>query len=198
MSVLQTLLPFLRAEIHHDRQYPGTEDPYQKKYEVVQAVEAVNDFYKGSGKNLLLMTPGRVGTSSPELGVRLLSQYFQFSAVCEVSDSWAGYMPELSYGSHMFQDLVEAQILYGAVYNDRRTLTYHAELFGDIPDRFMQICPDCPELAGMLLVREVTDLFFWLDAVSNHAICGYKKTNKALDKIAKTVYSLLYKFNTLK
>ena len=57
MSVLQTLLPFLRAEIHHDRQYPGTKDPYQKKYEVVQAVEAVNDFYKGSGKNLLLMTP---------------------------------------------------------------------------------------------------------------------------------------------
>lgn len=176
MSVLQTLLPFLRAEIHHDRQYPGTKDPYQKKYEVVQAVEAVNDFYKGSGKNLLLMTPGRVGTSSPELGVPVsFRSISNFSAVCEVSDSRAGYMPELSYGSHMFQDLVEAQILYGAVYNDRRTLAYHAELFGDIPDRFMQICPDCPELAGMLQVREVTDLFFWLDAVSNHAICGYEK-----------------------
>lgn len=176
MSVLQTLLPFLRAEIHHDRQYPGTKDPYQKKYEVVQAVEAVNDFYKGSGKNLLLMTPGRVGTSSPELGVPVsFRSISNFSAVCEVSDSRAGYMPEWSYGSHMFQDLVEAQILYGAVYNDRRTLAYHAELFGDIPDRFMQICPDCPELAGMLQVREVTDLFFWLDAVSNYAICGYEK-----------------------
>lgn len=92
-----------------------------------------------------------------------------------MSDSRVGYMPELSYGSHMFQDLVEAQILYGAVYNDRRTLAYHAELFGDIPDRFMQICPDSPELAGMLQVREVTNLFFWLDAVSNHAICGYEK-----------------------
>lgn len=75
----------------------------------------------------------------------------------------------------MFQDLVEAQILYGAVYNDRRTLAYHAELFTDIPDQFTRICPDCPELADMMQVREVTDLYFWLDAVSNHAICGCEK-----------------------
>ena len=173
MSVLQTLLPFLRAEIHHDRQYPGTEDPYQKKYEVVQAVEAVNDFYKGSGKNLLLMTPGRVGTSSPELGVPVAFRSISnFSAVCEVSDSRAGYMPELSYGSHMFQDLVEAQILYGAVYNDRRTLAYNPDLFRNLPDLFGQICPERPELAQMVQVREADDLYFWLDAISNHAVCG--------------------------
>lgn len=144
--------------------------PYQKKYQVVQAVEAVNDFYKGSGKNLLLMTPGRMGTSSPELGVPVTFRSISyFSAVCEVSESRAGYMPELSYGSHMFQDLVEARILYGAVYNDQRTLRYNPELF---PDLFRQICPDSPELAGMIQVREVDGLYFWLDAVSNHAICG--------------------------
>lgn len=150
--------------------------PYQKKYQVVQAVEAVNDFYKGSGKHLLLMTPGRVGTSSPELGVPVsFRSISNFSAVCEVSDSRAGYMPELSYGSHVFQDLVEAQILYGAVYNDRRTRVYTSDLFQNLPDRFGQICPDCPELAGMIQVREVTGLYFWLDAISNHAICGYEK-----------------------
>ncbi|MDO5545605.1 MAG: PEP/pyruvate-binding domain-containing protein [Eubacteriales bacterium] len=147
--------------------------PYPKKYQVVQAVEAVNDFYKGSGKNLLLMTPGRVGTSSPELGVPVTFRSISnFSAVCEVSDSRAGYMPELSYGSHMFQDLVEAQILYGAVYNDRRTLSYAPDIFQNLPDLFMKIYPDCPELAGMIQVREAEKLFFWLDAISNHAICG--------------------------
>lgn len=71
-----------------------------------------------------------MGTSSPELGVPVpFRSISNFSAVCEVSDSRAGYVPELSYGSHMFQDLVEAQILYGAVYNDRRTLSYHPDLF---------------------------------------------------------------------
>ena len=147
---------------------------YQKKYHVVQAVEAINDFYKGSGKNLLLMTPGRLGTSSPELGVPVTFRSISnFSAVCEVSDSRAGYMPELSYGSHMFQDLVEAQILYGAVYNDRRTLAYSPDLFRDLPDLFGNICPDCPELTNMIRVREVENLYFWLDAISNHAVCGY-------------------------
>ena len=147
--------------------------PYQKKYTVAKAVERINDHYKGSGKKLLLMTPGRIGTSSPELGVPVTFRCISnFSAVCEVSDSRAGYMPELSYGSHMFQDLVEARILYGAVYNDRRTLCYHPELFKDLPDLFPRICPDCPELAGMIQVREVSGLFFWQDAVSNRAICG--------------------------
>lgn len=147
--------------------------PYQKKYQVVQAVEEINDYYKGSGKHLLLMTPGRVGTSSPELGVPVTFRSISnFSAVCEISDSRAGYMPELSYGSHMFQDLVEAQILYGAVYNDRRTLAYNPDLFQNLPDLFGQICPERPELAQMVQVREADDLFFWLDAISNHAVCG--------------------------
>ena len=53
--------------------------PYQKKYQVVQAVEAVNDFYKGSGKNLLLMTPGRGGYILARIGgSRDLPQYFIF------------------------------------------------------------------------------------------------------------------------
>ena len=96
--------------------------PYNQKYGVAKAIEAINDFYRRSGKNLLLMTPGRVGTSSPELGVPVTFRAISnFSAVCEVSDSRAGFMPELSYGSHMFQDLVEARILYGAIYDDKRT-----------------------------------------------------------------------------
>lgn len=150
--------------------------PYQKKHQVAQVVEVINDFYKGSGKHLLLMTPGRVGTSSPELGVPVsFRSISNFSAVCEVSDSRAGYMPELSYGSHMFQDLVEAQILYGAIYNDRRTNVYQPDLFRDLPDRFESICPDCPDLTGMIQVREVEKLYFWLDAMSNHAVCGLEE-----------------------
>ncbi len=33
-------------------------------------------------------------------------------------------MPELSYGSHFFQDLVEAGILYSAVFKDGTTLAF--------------------------------------------------------------------------
>lgn len=69
-----------------------------------------------SNQNLLLFVPGRIGTSSPELGVPVsFAAINHFCAICEMSDSEVGYMPELSYGSHMFPDLVEAEIFYTCV-----------------------------------------------------------------------------------
>lgn len=149
------------------------EYPYVKKYDVPMAIEKINQYYKGSNKKMLLMTPGRIGTSSPELGVPVTFRNISnFSAICEISDKRTGYMPELSYGSHMFQDLVEAEILYGAVFNNEKTLSYNPALFKHIPDIFEQICPEYPELKQMIQVREVEDVYYWLDAVSNRAICG--------------------------
>ena len=95
-----------------------------------------------------------------------------FSAVCEVSDRQAGFMPELSYGSHMFQDLVEAQILYGAIYGDARTHVWNPELFRGQANLFPAICPGQAELKDMIQVFEVENLYFWLDAISNRGICG--------------------------
>nr|MCR4761895.1 phosphoenolpyruvate synthase [Lachnospiraceae bacterium] len=39
----------------------------------------------------------------------------------------AGYNPELSYGSHIFQDLVEAEILYTAVFHNEKTVHFSPE-----------------------------------------------------------------------
>ena len=99
------------------------------------------------------MTPGRVGTSSPELGVPVtFADISAVSGICEVSDSRAGYMPELSYGSHMFQDMVEAEIFYSALWEDRRKLAYDPELFAEEENLFPQICPDMEELFPMFRV----------------------------------------------
>ena len=147
--------------------------PYAQKYKVADAVGKINRYYSGSGKNLLLMTPGRIGTSSPELGVpAAFADISCFDEICEVSDSRAGFMPELSYGSHMFQDMVEAQISYSAVFNDQKTIRYDPELLRDEEDLFGQICPDRPELFGMITVKEPENLYYWLDSIRNHALCG--------------------------
>ena len=147
--------------------------PYRKKYDAAAALGMINRYYRNRKKNLLLMTPGRIGTSSPELGVPVtFGDISGFSAICEVSESRAGYMPELSYGSHMFQDLVESQIFYGAIFNNSKTLCYHPDLFDGSPDLFGRICPEFPELAGMIRVHPTEDLYYWLDAVSGRAVCG--------------------------
>ena len=147
--------------------------PYAQKHKVADAVGKINRYYSGSGKNLLLMTPGRIGTSSPELGVPVaFADISCFDEICEVSDSRAGFMPELSYGSHMFQDMVEAQISYSAVFNDQKTIRYDPQLLSDEEDLFGQICPDRPELFGMITVKEPGNLYYWLDSIRNHALCG--------------------------
>lgn len=147
--------------------------PYGKKATVATAVGKVNERYRGSGKGLLLLTPGRLGTSSPELGVPLsFSDISNFSIVCEVSDQQAGFMPELSYGSHMFQDLVEAEIAYGAVWGNAKTAAYRPALLDRWDDLFPAICPDDLELHGMIRVFETDGMGYWLDSVHNWAVCG--------------------------
>lgn len=152
------------------------EYPYRKKYDVAAALGKINRYYRNKGKNILLMAPGRIGTSSPELGIPVaFGDISNFSAICEISDSRAGYMPELSYGSHMFQDLVEAEILYGAIWNNSKTISYCPDFFQNYPDLFLEICPEMPELSGMVQIHPANGLYYWLDAVTNHAVCGIIK-----------------------
>ena len=119
--------------------------PYKRKYAVKSALSAINWYFRGKNKRLLLFTPGRICTSSPELGVpSAFSDISEFSLIAEVSVSSAGYIPELSYGSHIFQDLVEAGILYTAVFEGESTVKYAPELL----DRFensAEIITDLPE-----------------------------------------------------
>ncbi|MBO4327628.1 MAG: phosphoenolpyruvate synthase [Clostridia bacterium] len=110
--------------------------PYRRKFEIKEALAKVNWHYRGQGKHLLLLTPGRICTSSPELGVPSgFSDISEFSVIAEVSESRAGYMPELSYGSHIFQDLVEAGILYTAVFERESTVAYTPELLKSFEDK---------------------------------------------------------------
>lgn len=149
--------------------------PYGQKYRAAEAVGRINRYYRGQGKSLLLTAPGRIGTSSPELGVPVkFADISGFAGICEVSDSRAGYMPELSYGSHMFQDLVEAGIFYAAVWMDRRTRSYHPELTEKCENVFPAICPDMPELFSMFRVTETAGLYYWNDVMSGKCLCGYR------------------------
>ena len=96
--------------------------PYVDKPKVAKQIGAVNWKYRGQGMHMLLMVPGRIGTSSPELGVPTsFADISEFEVVCEMEEKKAGYNPELSYGSHIFQDLVEAEILYTAVFENKKT-----------------------------------------------------------------------------
>lgn len=102
--------------------------PYKDKITVAQMIGRINWHFRNADKHMMLMVPGRIGTSSQELGVpTMFSDISGFDVICEMEESKAGYNPELSYGSHIFQDLVEAEILYTAVFNNSKTLGFYPE-----------------------------------------------------------------------
>ncbi len=148
---------------------------YHKKPEVATLLGRINAAFEGMKKNIILLVPGRIGTSSPELGVPVLyCDIHQFCAVCEVAYSKVGYNPELSYGSHMFQDLVEADIYYGAINENSKTRIFAPEILkkcNDVLGEFLENEKD--ELREIVQLYDVTDRksVLMLDAKEGRAVC---------------------------
>ena len=103
---------------------------YADKPRIAKIIGKLNWTFREEGRHMMLMVPGRIGTSSQELGVpTTFADISEFEAVCEIEEKEAGYNPELSYGSHIFQDLVEADILYTAVFANEKTLNFSPDKF---------------------------------------------------------------------
>ena len=90
--------------------------PDREKYAIARLVGVINQKLKE--KATLLIGPGRWGTTTPSLGVPVhFSELCNMTGICEVSYPKAGLVPELSFGSHFFQDIVESDIFYAAVFD---------------------------------------------------------------------------------
>jgi uncharacterized ParB-like nuclease family protein len=164
------LILFVDAKAYYDF-------PYARKTEVASRIGDINRHFSGQDKNMLLIVPGRIGTSSPELGVTVTyAQISQFRAICEVSSQTAGYQPELSFGSHMFQDLVEAEIFYGAIFEDSRTRLYQPELLAKLGnDLYPGLFGADDAMAGLIALYDVSaeGLTLTYDLVSGRAACVF-------------------------
>jgi pyruvate,water dikinase len=75
----------------------------------------------------------------------------------------------------MFQDLVESDVLYCALFENDKTLTFRPQWLAALgPDRFETLCPEHPELAGLAHVYNTaaSGLTLWHDARSNETFIG--------------------------
>ena len=68
-------------------------------------------------RSLILVGPGRWGTSSASLGIPVRAgRIAMASAVCEVVEMHGALIPDVSLGTHFFNDLVEHDLLYLACF----------------------------------------------------------------------------------
>ena len=154
------------------------EYPYAQKSSISHVINDVNAYCKENGKTAILIVPGRIGTSSPELGIPVVfADISYFSAILEESYSEVGYMPELSFGSHMFQDLVEAEIYYGALFENEKKIEFNKDMIYDYKNILKDINPNLSEeIYDMIQVIDFDEekAEFYHDMNKDETLCVFK------------------------
>ena len=151
---------------------------YNLKPGIARVIGRINQRYKNSNKKIMLLVPGRVGTSSPELGVPVkFAEISNINIACEVAYEGAGYRPELSFGSHFFLDLVEADIMYAAIFENKESTIYYApDFFSDEPNILTALVDDVDEkISDIIKVYDLSGRGFNIvsDVSNGETLCGY-------------------------
>ncbi len=108
-------------------------------------------------RQFILMGPGRWGSRGDiKLGVPVTySDFNNTAALIEIARKKGNYVPELSFGTHFFQDLVESSIRYLPLYPDDPGIQFNEKFLLESPNILPQILPDAAALANTVHVIDV-------------------------------------------
>jgi hypothetical protein len=105
---------------------------------------------------IMMMGPGRWGSGNIDLGVNVTYADIDNAAVLvEMALEEAGHVPEVSYGTHFFQDLVEAQIIYLPLYPDEDAAEFQKQFFETTPNVVLNVAPHAGDYAAVLHLIDV-------------------------------------------
>jgi pyruvate,water dikinase len=104
-------------------------------------------------RTIMLVGPGRWGTSMPALGVPVsFAEISTAAVICELTLMHAGLVPDVSLGTHFFNDLVEMDMLYLAVSPGREGHLLNEEFIRQRPNQLTQLLPSAGALTQTLWV----------------------------------------------
>ena len=108
-------------------------------------------------RRFILMGPGRWGSRGDiKMGVNVTYSDINSTAMLiEVARKQKGYLPEPSFGTHFFQDLVEASIPYLPLYPDDVGVIFNESFLSSQPNILAKVLPDLSHLAAVIRVIDV-------------------------------------------
>ncbi|MFQ5590167.1 MAG: PEP/pyruvate-binding domain-containing protein [Phycisphaerae bacterium] len=107
-------------------------------------------------RSFILVGPGRWGSNDVRLGVPVkYADINNCRMLVEVAKLRGGFMPEVSFGTHFFQDLVEAGIHYLPLYPDEEGNRFNHHFLGKSANSLVRVVPDDAELADYVRVVHV-------------------------------------------
>ena len=128
----------------------------------------------------ILLGPGRWGTTTPAMGVPVtFSEINNITAIGEIAYQDGSLIPDLSFGTHFFQDMVEMDIFYMAIYPEKEGVVFNTAWLRKQPNILKDLMPDDACFADVVHVYDLRakDLRLLSDIVTQKMICffGEKK-----------------------
>jgi len=129
---------------------------WDEKYQIGRAIGRINGIMEAAGERYILIGPGRWGSNNIDLGVNVSYADIDASAVIvEVAKSIDGYVPEVSYGTHFFQDLVEDGIFYLAVFPGLAQSFLNETYLGGAPNVLVEMAPEFKKLSSIVRIIRI-------------------------------------------
>jgi hypothetical protein len=108
-------------------------------------------------RQFILMGPGRWGSRGDiKLGVSVTYSDINNTAVLiEIARMQGNYLPDLSFGTHFFQDLVEANIRYLPLYPDDPGIIFNEKFLLQSHSIFPEVLPEYDYLADTIRLIDI-------------------------------------------
>jgi hypothetical protein len=126
--------------------------PLTGKYDIARLVGKLNKkITDKDAQPTLLLGPGRWGTSTPSLGVPVgFHEINNVTALGEIAYEGANLVPELSFGTHFFQDLVESDIFYVAIFPGRPNTIFNIAKLDALPNELTEVIPESSQYSNIV------------------------------------------------
>ncbi len=126
----------------------------QDRRDIALIIHQLNQ--KLAGKKFILMGPGRWGSKDMRLGVQVgYADINNTSMLIEIARMQSGFLPDVSFGSHFFLDLVESDIHYLALFPDDPGNIFNEEFLQGDNNILGKLLPDQAKFSKVVRVIDV-------------------------------------------
>lgn len=156
--------------------------PLRRRHDVATLLGEINRALRTDPpETVMLLGPGRWGTSSPELGIPVAFADIQRAAVlCEIVAMREDLIPDVSLGTHFLNELVEMDMLYIALFPRQGDNFIDSAFFESAPNSLLELVPGAGEWASTVRVIDVPRatggrrVKFAADALEQRFVCYYE------------------------
>lgn len=154
--------------------------PVKKRYAVARLIGQLNQLAK-EARSLpatALLGPGRWGSTTPSLGVPVsFAEINTVSVLCEIVAMRDDLVPDVSFGTHFFNDLVELDVLYCALQVEKPDILLNHAFFETAPNALRRLIPDAAPWEDAVRVIDVREaapgraVRLWADTLHQRVLC---------------------------